>query len=364
MSSSTAGSRAIVAGFALLLGAAWLVPGPQLDENREEAAWPRPSRATVADATFFRDTDLAFAAHLALKGVVVRAVSGAVVGVGLSPSADVLRGGDGRAYYAGDFTAPCWTLPSISDSRDAIRGLNDRLNASGTTFVYAIVPDKSSIEPDRVGWLAERLTTCSEPSREFWAATAADEPMIFTTWDEFEAASAAGDELYRFTDSHWNYRGAALYSELLLEHLAELGAAPAGLEPATEVREAGEVELVGDLFRLMGAESAETITRLVVERPGVTTTMTETDGVQHWVSTSTSAPLIGGRTLILRDSMFYTNGELLAPYFADLTTMHSKDAAAGAATIEPGYDLVIIQQVQRSVPAYLEQVVDAPWLTR
>jgi hypothetical protein len=114
----------------------------------------------------------------------------------------------------------------------------------------------------------------------------------------------------------------------------------------------------------MGADSTETITNFVVERPGVTTTLDEDGGLQHWVSTSTSAPLIGGRTLILRDSMFYTNGALLAPYFADLTTIHSKDAAAVGATLESGYDLVIIQQVQRTVPAFFDQVVDAPWLAK
>lgn len=364
MSSTTGGSRAIVAAFALLLGAAWLVPGEHVDENREEAAWPRPSRATIADASFFRDADLALADRLALKGVAVRATSSAIVALGLSPTPEVFRGPDGRPYYAGDFTAPCWTLPSLPGSLDGIRGLKDRLGASGTGFVYAIVPDKSSIDTDRVGWLSEQLRACSDPSREFWVEAASDEPMILTAWDEFEAASDAGDQLYRFTDSHWNYRGAALYSELLLQHLTELGVAPVGLDPAAEMHEAGEVELVGDLFRLMGADSSETMTSFVVERPGVTTTLSEDGGLQHWVSTSTSAPLIGGRTLILRDSMFYTNGALLAPYFADLTTIHSKDAAAIGATLESGYDLVIIQQVQRTVPAFFDQVVDAPWLFR
>jgi hypothetical protein len=292
-----------------------------------------------------------------VKGSVVHRTADLAVSAGLSPRSIVWRGDGGKPFYAGDFTFPCAASAGADAAMPHIRTLADRLEKSGVPLLYAIVPDKSSALRDELGPQADALMRCSDRVRESWEAV--DDPTVLVAWDDFAAASANGESLYFSGDTHWNWHGAALFAQLVLDRLGELGAAPAPLDLATALHSAGPVEHADDLFLLMGVERSETAERLVVERPGTVTTHEVLDSGERWTTTShdPASPLIPGRTLVLRDSMFDYDGELLAPYFEDLTAVWSADFEKSGLRLD--YDLVIIQQVQRSVPAYLDAPLDA-----
>lgn len=353
--------RALVAGVAVALAAVWLIPQFRVDENRAPVEWPTPSVGSIDDASFFAEVNAVFSDRLPLKGTVVHRTADLVVSAGLSPRPAVVRGEGGMPFYSVDFTAPCGPTAGAAGAMPTIQALTERMNGSGTQFVYAIVPDRSMVMREQLGTHADALLRCADGVRAGWSAV--DDPALFVAWDEFRSAHANGAQLYFDGDTHWNYHGAALFSELLLDRLAELQVAPPGLDLRSELRSAGPIEQPVDLFLLMGVDRRETTEELVIERTGVTTVHEAIPGGDRWTSTSSNAStrLIPGRTLVLTDSMFGYNDELLAPYFADLTAVSSGGFAQSEISLD--YDLVIIQQVQRSVPQFLGAVIDKAGLS-
>lgn len=348
--------RLLVAVLAIALAGVWAIPQVRVTENRVPPTWPTPSWAGFEDASLFRGVDNVLTDRIPTKGPVVHRTADAIVSAGLSPRADVWRGDGGTPFLSDDFTRPCAPGAGAAAGMREVDRLSARLAKADTRFLYAIVPDKSGVLRDRLGPQADGLMVCADRVRASWDAV--DDPRVLTAWDEFATARAAGEDLYFAGDTHWNWHGAARYSQLLLDRLATLGAAPAGLDVASELRSTGEVEHLDDLYLIMGVQRTEPVEQLVVERPGVTTTQEELQLGERWSSTSTerTSPLIGGRTLVLRDSMFDYDGKLLAPYFADLTAVWMPDFLAQGGRMD-GYDLVIIQQVQRSSPSYLDNLV-------
>lgn len=348
--------RPLVAGVAVALAAVWLIPQLRVDENRAPVEWPAPSVDSIDDASFFADVNAVFSDRLPLKGTVVHRTADLLVTAGLSPRPTVIRGDGGLPFYSVDFTAPCGPGTGASGTMPTIQALAERLDSEGTQFVYAIVPDRSMVLREKLGANADALLRCADVVRGGWSAV--EDPTVLVAWDEFRSAHARGENLYLGGDTHWNYHGAALFSDLLLDRLAQLGTAPSGLDLPSDLRGAGTIEQPGDLFLQMGVDRLEATDLLVVERRGVTTRHEAIPGGDRWVSTSSdpSAPLIPGRTLVLTDSMFGYDDELLAPYFADLTAVSSGGFAQSEISLD--YDLVIIQQVQRSVPQFLGAVVD------
>lgn len=357
MRRSARSGRLLVAGVAVALGAIWVVPQVRLDENRVPPQLSPATWGTVADASLFRSVDTVLTDRLPLKGSVVHRTADLVVGSGLSPRSIVWRGEEGIPFYSGDFTFPCAASASPTQAMPWIRTLADRLEASGVPLLYAIVPDKSSAMRDELGPQADALMRCSDQVRSGWQQV--EDRTVLVAWDEFAAARASGESLYFAGDTHWNWHGAALFSQLVLDRLTELGAAPTRFDMGSALRSTGPVEHADDLFLLMGVERSETAEKLVTERPGTVTVHEVLDSGERWRTTShdPASPLIPGRTLVLRDSMFDYDGELLAPYFEDLTAVWSADFKESGLGLD--YDLVIIQQVQRSVPQYLYAPLEA-----
>lgn len=362
-------SRVVVVLLSLALGAVWLIPGTAINENRLPVQFPEVSRSAVASAEFFRGVDAALVDRLPAKTSTVAAVGSLLVGAGLTSTGAVVVGDGGRPYFAGDFTGACANEDQVPGALRRVTELRQELAADGVGFLYAVPPDKSGTVRAQLGFWGGQLLACSDRIRE-QLQTASDDSGtgILTAYPEFGAAQSAGEELYIFGDSHWNWRGGALFSQVLLDRLAAEGRAPAGLFDPSAVVGTGEIEHTDDLFALMGQTRTEQIERLETRRPGVTTTVEDEAvrgfSVQRWESTG-PAEFVPGRTLILHDSYLGYDASILAPYFESLTAVPldvSDDP--GKLAREGGYDLVIVQQVQRSFPTYLGAVEQSGWLRK
>lgn len=358
-------SRIAVVLLALALGAVWLIPGTAINENRPTVQFPEVTRDAVSSAEFFRDVDAALVDRLPAKSSTVAVVGSLLVGAGLTPTGAVVIGDGRRPYFAGDFTGACANEDQVPGALQRLTALRDELDAEGIGFLYAVAPDKSGTERAQLGFWGGQLLACSDRIKA-QLQSAGDGSGILTAYAQFGAAQDAGEELYIFGDSHWNSRGAALFSHILLDRLAADGRAPAGLFAPSAVVSTGEVEHTGDLFVLMGQTRTDQIERLETRRPGVTTSFEEESvsgfSVMHWESTG-AAEFVPGRTLILHDSYWGYDVSILTPYFEDLTSVPlAVSDDPGQLARQGGYDLVIVQQVQRSFPAYLAAVEQADWL--
>lgn len=356
------GARILVIGISLALAAVWVIPGVTANENRAVREFPDPSRAGVLSAADFRAVDAALLDRLPAKGSVVAVLGAGLVGAGLSTTTGVFRGPGGEPFLGQDFVNSC--LPGRVDAADGLaRDVRDALAQHGIRFVYAIAPDKSSIERDQLGPAADLLLTCSDAARVTLEAAAArpDSPLL-VAWDEL---SADPRRLYLYGDSHWNPDGGALFAELLIDRLGEEGIATSGVFERDDLAVIKEIAPDGDLFFIMGAHVPQPTTLLYSAREGVEVRGESDfhDGVytQRWVSTGPD--LIPGRTLLLHDSYLAYNQDVLSPYFADLTALPlSSLNTPGALASLWGYDTVIVQQVQRSVPDYLDQIAAQNWI--
>jgi hypothetical protein len=358
------GARLLVIAIALALGALWVIPGVAVAENRAPREFPDPSRAGFASAADFRALDAALLDRLPAKGSVVSVLGTGLVGAGLSPTTGVFRGVSGEPFLGQDFVAPCLTRERIAAVDAITRDVRDELARYGIDLVYAVAPDKSSIERDALGPAADPMMRCSDEARATLEAyAAAPGSPLLVGWDELAADPG---RVYLYGDSHWNPHGAALFAELIIDRLGDEGLAAPGIFDREDLVAIDTVAPPGDLFRIMGVVRPEPTTLLRSDRDGVVTTgeVDFHDGVytQRWVSTGPD--LIGGRTLLLHDSFVAYDQDVLAPYFADLTalplaSLHTPGALAGLF----GYDLVIVQQVQRSVPNHIADIAGATWIT-
>ena len=368
-------SRLAAVGLAAGLLALWFYPGPVVDENAAPEA-PTPivvNRTTVSTAELFRTIDQRIDDSLGLSGASVQLIGTGLTTLGFSPSQQVIMWPGSRPYLADDFTATCLTPQVGAETRRLIDSTQARLAADGTYFLFSVTPDKTTVEREALGPLRDAYGACADLNLSFLETLGAEgeagEAPVLTAFDEFADAREPGEYLFRFGDSHWNFHGASLFAGLVLDRLERDGQAPAGLVKPTDLVDKGPQELRGDLFTLMGVERTDEAEVVVTERQGVTTTHeTEqsTDGwvTQRWQSTATSesTPFITGRTLVLHDSMFAYNSAVYAPYFEDLTSVPLQAVTdPGSIALLGDYDRVIVQEVQRSIPAALAQIEAARW---
>jgi hypothetical protein len=178
-----------------------------------------------------------------------------------------------------------------------------------------------------------------------------------TAWTQLEAGQQKDPgRIFQRGDSHWTSEGGLIWSRALISHLVKEGEAPASLRGAPIATEGPDQPADNDLYRLMGITRSETVPVWDVHRPDVTirahTVPTPSGrGMAVFQSTSSTAPLIRGRTLIINDSFISRAEGLLAPYFSSLSVMHWSDFMTAVDNGKlPHFDRIIIETVQRGWP--------------
>ncbi|MBX3193607.1 MAG: hypothetical protein R2717_03240 [Schumannella sp.] len=359
--------RALVIAASLALACVWLIPGSAANENRAVTAFPDLSRTGLATGRDFRDIDDALVDRLRVKGVVVSAIGDTLIDAGLSPTSRVFRGPSGEPFFSGELMGACLHRARMPGIDAYSRAVVSYFDYYGIDFLWAIAPDKSSVVREEIGPRADLLMACSDANRaQLEAAAAGPDSPLLVAWDELIAEP---ERVYFYGDLHWNPHGGAVFAELLLDRLGEEGIARPGVFDPSAIERTKLYNPVGGLFFFMGSDRPEPTTLLATRRDGVTTTYSVEAApngqlTERWQSTGPG--LIPGRTLVLHDSFWFYNKDVIAPYFADVTAVHLLSIGdPGALALIDGYDLVIVQQVQHAVPDYVDVIATSggPWIT-
>lgn len=359
---SVRAAKALVALLAVGLLAVWLLDPPLTggSENRAAAAFPELTPGGLVGGSDYRQADAALRDRLALRQYVVKAIGETARDrLGSSLSSEVVMGSTGVPFISEDFIFPCEHdfEPAAVDA--GLRELQALGRATGKSITVAIAPDKSAILTRQLGRRGSALMACSNRVREGTEATwggRSDAPVM-TGWAELAAEQARHPgKVFQRGDSHWTSQGALVWSRALITRLVDQGEAPPSLRRAPRAERMPDEPADNDLYRMMGVTRPETVPVWRVSREGVrirarTLPSASGRGIAHFHSTSATAPLISGRTLVVDDSFFSRAEGHLAPYFTDFRVMHWSDflSSVESGTL-PHFDRIVIETVQRGWP--------------
>ncbi|WP_326551006.1 hypothetical protein [Micromonospora sp. NBC_01813] len=330
-------------------------------ENRAPVPFPELNTSTVAETETYRQFDAALRDRLTLRREVVNAVGKAGYdGLGSSFTSSVYVGEDRTPFFTEDFTKPCRTPFDAATVDARLRAFEQVARRSGKDVLFVVAPDKTSVLRHKLGWPADALMVCADPVREQSQARWGDDHTgpVVTLWSQFaEAERAEPGRVWQFGDSHWSYQGAMMFTRAVLDRLVVRGGVPEQLRDAPGAQQQADRKLAGDLYPLLGITREDNVANWVVRREGVAV---ETSAIRmdsgrdqriHTTSAPAGTPMVPGRTLVVYDSFFYVAEAQMAPYFAQLNTLHWDDFLPMARNGQvPEFDRVIFQSVQRSWP--------------
>jgi hypothetical protein len=355
-------AKVLVALLATTLLAVWLLNPPRSGgtENRAATAFPSLTAGGILSGSSYRQTDAALRDRLALRQYVVKTIGATAsnrMGTSLNP--EVVMGSTGVPFISEDFIFPCEHDFEPAKVDAGLRELRALGRTTGKTITVAVAPDKSSILSDQLGLRGSALMSCADRVRrstvETWGARSSSPVMI--AWDQLTAEQEKHPgKVFQRGDSHWTSQGALIWSRALIAQLIRQGEAPSALRRAPDAVEAEDEPADNDLYRLMGITREETVPVWRVDRPDVKIRATSIPspsgrGVAHFRASSTTEPLIEGRTLVINDSFFSRAEGQLAPYFSDFRVMHWSDFLTAVETGRtPRFDRIIIETVQRGWP--------------
>ncbi len=256
-----------------------------------------------------------------------------------STNDDVIVGRDGMLFYretVDDYSgASALKTGELSAIQKNIARLAQSLEARGARLYVAIVPNKSSVYPDRMPISYERRLDGGNIDRVNEALRAAGARVI----DLLPVLKAASQDerTYHLTDTHWNDVGAHAAAEAILSEMGKPCVAPTVRRDAL---------YSGDLARMLGLEGVlnEQTTRLVQESP--------TDGPgPDYSARNLLVPGDGeGALLLLRDSF----GSGIAPFITpayETSRLRWEDPFEAT---QPADD-VLIAIAERNIRLYLAQ---------
>ena len=178
-------------------------------------------RLTAADGGFnadvLSDTADYFADHFGLRQEYASAwarLNAAVLHT--SAEEQVILGRDGWLYFReteNDYRGLGLSDTELSAIAQNLAHAQRALEARGIRFVFTVAPNKNSLYPERMPSYIPHEPASSNAAR--LPAFLEEEGVAYA--DLFGAFRAQPETLYFRTDSHWNSRGAALASDVLLK---------------------------------------------------------------------------------------------------------------------------------------------------
>ena len=228
-------------------------------ENRPMAPWPAPALSRDFAPAFER----AFADRFGGRDALVRLHHAGLLGIfGASSLPNVMRANDGWFYWLGEDGHSLdrhyrQTLPFPQTEVDGtvaeLAHRRDWLAARGIAYVVMVVPEKFTIYPEHLpGWIAK--SPAPTPYDRVRDAVAKDGRVAFVDLRPALRAAKARERLYYQTDSHWNFNGAVVGYEALMEAVRKaLGDKLPAVVPAPRPAYTPGVDFYsGDLVQMLG----------------------------------------------------------------------------------------------------------------
>ena len=229
-------------------------------ENRPLAPWP----AWSLNRGFVTAFERAFADRFGGRELLLRLHNRVLVRVfGVSPAPNVLIGNDGWLFFKGEdgraFDRYYRGTQPVADAElqriiDELRRREHFLAAHGIGYVVTVAPDKATIYPEHLPtWITHmRAPTPLERTAELLKR---DPALHFVDLREPLLEAKRSRQVYYRTDSHWNYLGAIVAYEAIMNEVQRVVGvdrlpriAPPDVPPYVE----GVDRYRGDLARLLG----------------------------------------------------------------------------------------------------------------
>ena len=227
-------------------------------EKRSATAWPHLV-GIIDRAEFTRAAEGAFGDRFGgRRGLIHMHHFVLAIGLDVSPVPKVLLGLDHWLYFRGedthaverDFRGTFWYAPS--EPTEIAHELERRrafLAAHGIPYFVLIVPDKYTIYPEHLPrWITRAPKTRLD--RLFEALAQHPELAVVDPRAALRARKSAAPVYYR-TDSHWNYEGAIVGYDLLMQRVRQTMPAVPHVPAERPSYEPGDV-WTGDLAQLLG----------------------------------------------------------------------------------------------------------------
>ncbi len=250
-----------------------------------------------------------------------------------SSNNEVTVGQGGWLYLTGEFYKECERGQAPATVVADLSRLQQILAQSGRSLVFTLAPDKSTAEPQYLPG-SYPLQSCVSASKQqtYSLLDGAAIPGYIDMKGLIAARqSADGRPYYMRQDTHWNGLADAAFAEKTAQLLdPKLMAGVVNSERVSSY--------TGDLTILLGSPHQDKTIFDVLSRPGVNVTQVNTTlspGITRAEThaTSTGAPLVSGRALLVGDSFSEVVRPNLAPFFSDLLAVRGSDFAEAPKTM-------------------------------
>jgi hypothetical protein len=299
--------------------------------------------------------------HTPLRGHAVAAnawIDWHVFGESGNPS--VSRGQDGWLFLNNSLDHACVTTQEINRRFTHLMETATHYQTQHKTrIVWVIAPNKESIYPEMLTPLQTARSRCATANRKAMR-TLLGQPKFAGTiiglWDALEPHKTG--QLYRKADSHWNFGGASLAMTEMLERIWPNIYHEGDLNPAEEI------DYQGDLGKMLGlANLREKETLWKATREGVKLEDKQpvcmkdaTARRRSFRHSSTAAPLVPEKVVILRDSFFDAPLHFMPPFFAQVDIGHiDHTPKEDWPQIAACADTLVIESVERSILGRAEE---------
>lgn len=332
-------------------------------ENRPTAPWPTPAWSRSFTPAFER----AFADRFGGRDWLVRLHHGTMLQVFDASALDtVMLGRDGWLYWLGEdgqslarHFRGTETVPQrdIENTVAELSRRRDWLAERGIAYVVAVVPEKFTIYPEHLpAWVMRSPNPT--PYDRMRDAMTADGRVNFIDLRPALRDAKARQRVYFKTDSHWNYNGAVVGYNALMQGVAQAlppGALPS-IAPAPRPAYVPGVDYYsGDLVQMLGLRSQlreDDIAPLAKvlgdasNRCAKRLDKDEFPGFEFYACDKPGLP----RAVILRDSMAIPLIPLLSENFSRVVYVGTRKLDRALVERERP-DIVIEELVERSIHA-------------
>lgn len=271
----------------------------------------------------------------------------------------VLPGADGWLYFGDDFVRACRPEQPVGTALTQIRRLSDALRAAGKNAAIAIVPDKSTIETQRLPEdLPERSCAADARKARYDGMAALRRPDVLDLRGALQRLQReVRGPVYVPTDTHVTTRGSAEYVRSVVAALD-----PEAARTARLVDQQEPFVYTGDLSVIQGQPQQVSEPTLLFDKPGVRKRPSEDVApitgfpVTRLRATGTRrAPVVPGRTVWYGDSFTQRALPNIAAFFRDVWRVPELSNVGAAKEPEVAVDF-LIDQIRQSQNVVLETV--------
>lgn len=275
-------------------------------------------------------------------------------GYGDLPGQRVVRGKDGHLFLTDEFVGACRSDSVYATRVARILRFAHLLERSGRKVVVTIAPDKGLVATDKLPSAVPKGRCALDGLRtQQQVLDAVTDPVFIPVRAEMQADFAKGEAVSWKGDTHWTSLGATTFARQLAQRLDPSMAGRLSFDAQPHTR-------VPDLMQLMGLSKRETQTMLTANTGGEATASADSGKYDpdhpyidplSW-TTSPSAGLIPGRTVLLGDSYTYNTIDVFRPMFAQgryLWVVNQPRPVVAQAIKDA--DTIVIEIASRTVPS-------------